>query len=61
MIADAFRYLAQLERGKALLKLMDETKKRYEKAYSEAESLDDTNPIKLALILNFSVFEYEIA
>ena len=61
MIADVFRYLAQLERGKALLKLIDETRNRYEKAMGEAESLEDTNPIKLALILNFSVFEYEIA
>lgn len=42
------------------LKAAEESKKAYTKAKEEAENLPPTNPIRLGLALNFSVFYYEI-
>ena len=60
LIADIFRYLAQIETGQTLIRLMDETDKRYEKAMTEAQTLDSSSPLKLALALNYSCYKYEI-
>ena len=39
---------------------MEETDKRYLKAVAEAELIENTNPLKLALALNYSTYKYEI-
>ena len=39
---------------------MEQTDKRYLKAIAEANSLDDTNPLKLSLVLNYAVYKYEV-
>ena len=60
IIADTFRYLAQIEQGHTLMRLIEETDRRYEQAKIEAQSLDAANPLRLALGLNYSSFKYEI-
>lgn len=59
MKGDYYRYLAEMEKNK------EETMKKSEEAYQKAfqfacEGLPSTNPIRLGLALNFSVFYYEI-
>lgn len=39
---------------------MQETDTRYMKAMAEAQGLEVTNPLKLALALNYATFKYEI-
>ena len=61
MQGDYYRYLAEVaakeDRGKVVLKSQDS----YEEAYKlSQESMATTNPIRLGLALNFSVFYYEI-
>ena len=58
--ADTFRYLAQFETGKNVLKVIGETEKRYLEAVKEAQSMETTHPLRLALMLNYAIFKYEI-
>ena len=60
MLADTFRYLAQVESGQTLIKLIKETDGRFLKAMEEAIQLEHTHPLKLALALNYSAFKYEV-
>ena len=61
MQGDYYRYLAEVaakeDRGKVVKKSQDS----YDEAYQlSQESMQTTNPIRLGLALNFSVFYYEI-
>ena len=60
ILADTFRYLSQIENGHALIRLMQETDTRYMKAMAESQGLEVTNPLKLALALNYATYKYEI-
>lgn len=60
ILADSFRYLAQIESGQTLIRLMAETNQRYSTAISEAQGLETTSPLKLALVLNYACFKYEV-
>lgn len=60
MLADTFRYLSQIETGQVLIRIIEETNKRYLKAMAEAEIMENTSPLKLALSLNYSTYKYEI-
>lgn len=62
MKGDYLRYLAEgaEAKGKEREKHIENSKQAYEMATKEAESLTTTNPIRLGLALNFSVFFYEI-
>lgn len=60
MKADYYRYIAEnieAERKKAFA---DKSLSSYESAMQCAENLEITNPIRLGLALNFSVFYYEV-
>ena len=39
---------------------MQETDTRYMKAMAESQGLEVTNPLKLALALNYAAYKYEI-
>ena len=61
MKGDYYRYLSEVKSGDA----RDDVVKKAEEAYQTAtdlasEKLPTTNPIRLGLALNFSVFHYEI-
>ena len=62
MAGDYWRYLAEFAGGEDRKAKADEAKKKYEEATKVAQSkgLPPTNPIRLGLALNFSVFYYEI-
>ncbi len=60
LVADHYRYLAELdpEREQANIK---SARGYYQDGQQLAESLPTTDPIRLGLLLNFSVFLYEIS
>ncbi|XP_057725301.1 14-3-3-like protein D [Arachis stenosperma] len=61
MKGDYYRYLAEFKDGDEKKEVADQSLKAYEAAATTAESeLPPTHPIRLGLILNFSVFYYEI-
>lgn len=60
MKGDYCRYMAECVSGEKNKKAQDSAKDAYKKAQDKAESLDTTNPIRLGLALNYSVFFYEI-
>jgi 14-3-3 protein epsilon len=62
MAGDYWRYLAEFAGGEDRKAKAEEAKKKYEEATKVAQSkgLPPTNPIRLGLALNFSVFYYEI-
>ena len=63
MKGDYYRYIVEVEpmtNEDARQSLIDNAQKAYEEATSTAEELARTNPIRLGLALNFSVFYYEI-
>jgi len=62
MKGDYLRYLAEVQTANPSTSgdAAPKAKKAYEQAWSAAKSLKATNPIKLGLALNFSVFHYEI-
>jgi len=60
MKGDYYRYLGEFKDENAREDIADKSEEAYKKASEFAESLVPTNPIKLGLALNFSVFYYEI-
>lgn len=60
MRGDYYRYKAEVVTGEEHKEASDNAFASYEDATKKAESLPPTNPIKLGLALNYSVFHYEI-
>mmetsp|Transcript_30096 Transcript_30096/g.66713 ORF Transcript_30096/g.66713 Transcript_30096/m.66713 type:complete len:251 (+) Transcript_30096:125-877(+) len=60
MKADYHRYLAEFKTGPAREAEADKTLSAYKGAQERAAELPSTNPIRLGLALNFSVFYYEV-
>ena len=61
MKGDYYRYIAEYSTGEKHTKAADSAFESYSKAKEIANaSLDTTNPIRLGLCLNFSVFYYEV-
>jgi 14-3-3 protein epsilon len=62
MKGDYYRYLAEFQKGEGRETSKDKAAAAYATATTHAaESLKSTNPIRLGLALNYSVFQYEIA
>lgn len=60
MKADYHRYLSEYKLGEAKSAAAEVTHASYKAAKDRAEELPTTNPIRLGLALNFSVFYYEV-
>jgi len=61
MKADYYRYIAEFTSGDEKAKASESARKAYEAAKDVAEKdLAVTHPIRLGLILNYSVFQYEV-
>nr|QWE91387.1 multifunctional chaperone [Paramoeba perurans] len=61
MKGDYYRYLAEFSTDEALAKASEQSAAAYKEASDLAsQELDSTNPIRLGLGLNYSVFQYEI-
>lgn len=60
MKGDYFRYLVEVAEIEDKEKVIGESKDAYNQATEIAKKLRSTNPIRLGLALNFSVFYYEI-
>lgn len=60
MKGDYFRYLVEVSVGDDRKDVVNSSREAYEKASKVGEELPPTNPIRLGLALNFSVFYYEI-
>lgn len=60
MAGDYYRYLAEIAKGEEREAGASKAQARYAEASKAAESLPSTNPIRLGLALNHSVFFYEI-
>jgi len=61
MQADYYRYIAEFTQGDEKSKASENARKAYEAAKTVAEKdLAVTHPIRLGLILNYSVFQYEV-
>merc|ERR1711967_22377 len=60
MEGDYNRYGAEITEGEDKDKYREAAKKAYQTATDHATNLTSTNPIRLGLALNFSVFHYEI-
>ena len=60
MKADYYRYIAENVEGEAKKNFADHSMNSYNEATKAANELSITNPIRLGLSLNFSVFYYEV-
>eukprot|EP00058_Branchiostoma_floridae_P001541 XP_002587029.1 hypothetical protein BRAFLDRAFT_61938 [Branchiostoma floridae] len=60
MKGDYYRYLVEVSDGEDRANKAKKAKKAYEQAWAAAKPLRATNPVKLELALNVSVFHYEI-
>ncbi|XP_035683643.1 14-3-3 protein zeta-like [Branchiostoma floridae] len=60
MKGDYLRYQAEISEGDERDDMVTKTKKSYKKAQEKAAELQPTNPIRLGVALNFSVFHYEV-
>lgn len=60
MKGDYFRYLGEFLSGENRKRVIQEAQDSYKDSNTEAENLKSTHPIRLSLILNWSVFYYEI-
>merc|ERR1711973_119334 len=61
MKGDYFRYLAEVATKESKEDVIEKANKAYENAFAiSEEELKSTNPIRLGLALNYSVFHYEI-
>ena len=60
MKGDYYRYKAEVLQGEMKRKMADSAKENYVSAREIADVLSATNPVRLGLYLNYSVFNYEI-
>ncbi len=60
MKADYYRYSGEVCTGKDLEEVSQKAHENYESARKVAETLAPTDPVRIGLALNFSVFLYEI-
>uniref|UniRef100_H2ZI87 14-3-3 domain-containing protein n=1 Tax=Ciona savignyi TaxID=51511 RepID=H2ZI87_CIOSA len=61
MRGDYYRYIAEVTDESQRETVVDDSAKAYSSAYDLSKThMDPTNPIRLGLALNFSVFHYEI-
>lgn len=60
MAGDYYRYLAEFASGEDRRAKASNAQQKYEEATKNGQSLPATNPIRLGLALNYSVFYYEI-
>lgn len=60
MKGDYYRYMAEVVDGDDNKDKKEEAREAYQKAVDISEDLGKTDPIRLGLALNFSVFHYEI-
>ena len=61
MKGDYYRYMSEYSTGDILKKVSEKARESYERALEIAsKDLSATNPLRLGLALNFSVFYYEI-
>jgi len=60
MKGDYYRYLCEFKDEEGRKAIADKSEEAYMEASKNAQDLKPTNPIKLGLALNFSVFYYEI-
>ena len=60
MKGDYYRYLAEFSSGETKEKTKEKAAEAYKEATEEAKNLKSTNPIRLGLALNYSVFYFEI-
>ena len=57
---DIYRYLSDILVDTELQKSKEESIKSYELAFETSKNFQPSNPIKLAIALNFSIFYYDI-
>ena len=60
MKADYYRYLSEISTGEKNIEVANNSMNSYKQANELASKLPCTNPIKLGLALNYSVFYYEV-
>jgi len=60
MKADYYRYIAENVDGEKKKTYSESSMKSYQQAMEESKDLSISNPIRLGLALNFSVFYYEV-
>jgi 14-3-3 protein epsilon len=60
MKADYYRYIAENIEGEKKKTYSDSSMKSYQEAMDVSKDLNISNPIRLGLALNFSVFYYEV-
>lgn len=60
MQADFYRYMCEYEKGEARLDAINRAEETYKLAEEISEDLSAANAVRLGLLLNFSVFYYEI-
>ncbi|XP_035684175.1 14-3-3 protein zeta-like [Branchiostoma floridae] len=62
MAGDYFRYLAEISEGEEKEDMVMGARESYKKAHEKAANLKTTHPIRigLALILNYSLFHYDV-
>jgi len=60
MKGDYYRYLAEVASGAERDEVVKKSKDAYEEATTNSDQLPSTDPIRLGLALNHSVFNYEI-
>ncbi|XP_002730567.1 14-3-3 protein zeta-like [Saccoglossus kowalevskii] len=57
---DYYRYLAEVSRSDERKQIVEDASKAYQDAFEAGKTLPPTNHIQLGLVLNLSVFHYEI-
>ena len=60
MKADYYRYMSEVSSGTDLEAVSTKALESYESAKAVADTLPATDPVRIGLALNFSVFQYEI-